>query len=829
MRVVTGTRLGPYQIVALLGAGGMGEVWRARDTRLDRSVAVKILPAAFSADPHLKARLQHEAKAISQLNHPHICSLYDVGHDDGTDFLVMELIEGQTLADRLARGPLPLADIIRYGEEIAEALDNAHRSGVVHRDLKPQNIMLTKSGTKLLDFGLAGSEGAGVVVGSTTLQKPLTAEGNIVGTIHYMSPEQLAGQEVDHRSDIFALGAVLYEMATGKRAFHSNSSLQPHALDQLVRACTAKDPDARVQSAHDVALQLRWIGESPATSARKAEHRWLPWIVAAALALMLAATAIYHVRTGRVAQPVRFTIPAPPGTAINGVPAISPDGHQIVFRTVAVDGSSMLWIRSIDSVETRPLKGTEGATFEFWSPDGKNLGFMARGKLWRLALTDGSVRTIYEPVEDPPGGATWNSHDVIVFSPRVEGTLFRVSASGGAAVLVATTERHEFAYWPWFLPDGDHFIYIGEGKGPNGVYVASLTSGQTKLIAKSGTRPAFAAGNLFFMNGSSLYAQKFDTDKLEVRGDLVKIDDDVQHFSPGRASFAVSETGTIVYRKSGAPIVAQLTFVNRGGQKLSTIGDAAPIGEFRLSPDERRIVYMREDNRPSIWMLDTSRGTSTQIVFEWAGWPMFMPDSRSIVYAASVNGGPPNLCLRRADGSVERLTSSDQQNYPTSVTPDGHYVVYDFSSPQTGFDLYAISTSVPRKPFAVVSSPFREVEGTVSPDGRWLAFTSNASGTNQIYGIAFPSGGGRVQISNAGGVRPCWSRDGRELFYIDPAARRLMAAKMDVAEGELRPSVPASLFPLQLGSYDVTRDGRFLITEDRVNPDAPGLTVVLSH
>ena len=847
MNLAAGSRLGPYEILARLGAGGMGEVWRARDTRLDRSVAVKVLPSEFSADAHLKARFDREAKAISHLSHPHICSLFDVGHDGGVDFLVMELIDGQTLADRLARGPLPLDQLIRYGIEIAEALEHAHRSGITHRDLKPQNIMITKSGAKLLDFGLAqrglvnleSPEGA-------TARRPLTQEGTIVGTFQYMSPEQIEGGVTDSRSDIFALGAVLYEMATGKRAFDGKTKtsviaaivsseptpisrlqpLTPRALEHLIQGCLAKERDARVQSAHDVALQLRWIADTSESRPRHAKS-WLAWAAAAALAVMLAAGVVYHMRTRTSAQPVRFTVAAPPDTAIDGVPAVSPDGSQLVFRTVAADGSSMLWIRSIDSVDARPLKGTEGADFAFWSPDGRNVGFMARGKLSRLDLANGSVRTIYEPIDYPPGGASWNRDDVIVFNPRVEGTLLRVPASGGAAVPVATSVKHDSAIWPWFLPDGDHFLYSCQTHGEDAIYVGSIVSGKSKWIAKGGWRPAYADGRAFFVRAGSLYAQQFDVRNLELRGELVKIDDGVQHVSPGRASFSVSDGGTIAYRKSGAAVVSQLSFADRNGRTIGTIAEPAPISNFDLSPDERRIVYMRWEDQPTIWMLDIARGTSTEVVFAWSGWPLFLSDSRSIVYGAPKKT-PPNLFVRRADGASERLFLSDQQNYPTSVSSDGRYAIYEFNSPQTSFDLYAISIAEPHKLFPVVTSPFVETDGMISPDSRWLAFTSNESGGSQVYAVAFPGGGGKVQISNSGGIRARWSRNGRELFYIEPGSKRMMAVKIAVADGELRPSVPLPLFPIKTETYGVTRDGRFLVAEDRVNAAAPGLTVVVN-
>ena len=857
MQVAAGTRLGPYEIVAPLGAGGMGEVWRARDTRLDRSVAIKILPPNYSANAALKARFEREAKAISQLNHPNICSLFDVGHENGTDFLVMELIDGETLAGRLSRGPLPLLSLIRYGAEIAEALASAHRSGVIHRDLKPQNVMITKSGAKLLDFGLAKASGvmtapsAADAAEVATLQRSLTQEGTIVGTFQYMSPEQLEGHAVDHRSDLFALGAVLYEMATGRRAFDGRTRtsviaaivsseptpisqlqpLTPPALEQLIRGCIAKDPDARVQSAHDVALQLRWIGESPETARRKTKRPWLPWAVAGLLGLMLAGALAFARRPHELPRPVRLVIPAPRDTVIEGVPAVSPDGRQIVFRTFSFDGGWSLWLRSLDSLEARPLKGTEGASFAFWSPDGRNIGFVARGKMWRLDLADGTIRTIYEPMEDPPGGATWNAGDVIVFAASVEGGLLRVSAAGGAAVPVMAG-HHRWATWPWFLPDGEHFLYVGEGGGlkPNGIYAGSLVSGQKPKLILSGptARAAYGSGTLFSMRGFSLYAQKFDAAKLELRGEPEKIDDDVEKYAPGRAAFSVSEAGTLVYRPSGPPTVSQLMIVDRAGHKTGTIGEPIPTDDFALSPDERRVAFTKSSDAPSIWILEIARGTITRAFFQnWAVKPVWMPDGRSLVYSAAFHGAP-NVYLRRGEGSVERLINNEQQSYPTAVSSDGRYVIASMNDPRTNFDVSAISIAGPHQVIPIVHSTFREEEGVLSPDDRWLAYTSNESGTKQIYAVTFPGGGNRIQISTAGGVVGRWSHDGHELDYFEPSSKRLMAVQIESLNGELRPSIPVALFPLGSPPYDVTRDGHFVIAEERLNPSAPGLTAVVN-
>ncbi len=817
----------------------MGEVFRARDTRLDRSVAIKVLPSAYSNDAQLKTRFEREAKAISQLSHPNICALYDVGNQDGVEYLVMELLEGHTLA-----GPLPLADVVKYGVQIAEALEKAHRNGIVHRDLKPQNIMITKTGAKLLDFGLAKTAAVDVGAEGPTAQQ-ITREGTIVGTFHYMSPEQLEGLPVDARSDIFALGAVLYEMVTGNRAFSGKTKTSviaaivaadpppildaPPPFQDLIRACLAKDPDARMQSAHDVALQLRSIEKWGAASPGR-KRNWLPWLISLALAASLIAVLLTRQRPQ--SQPLQFTIESPPNTSIDGPPAISPDGRRLVFRTIAADHSRLLWMRSLDSVTAQPLKGTEGVSFAFWSQDGKNVGFTARGKLWRLDPADGSVRTIYEPVEFPPGGATWNRDGVVIVAPQTEGTLWRVPASGGTATMIPGTAK-QVAYWPSFLPDGDHFLYNREYAGKeSGIYVGSLTSNNTKRVLPSDasfntSRSTYAAGNLYYERSVSLYRIPFDVKKLETRGEPVKIEDNVEFPAPGRAAFSVSDEGTIVYRKSGPAIVGQMTIINRGGHALGTVGDLLPYGHFALSPDETRIAYARDEEISTISILDRARGTSSRAVLElWAANSAWFSDNRSLFYSAAADG-PPNVYVRRAGAPSELLLKSDRQSWATSVTPDGKYGIYDFDDPKTTFDIYAIPIAPPHTPIPIVKSPARERDGKISPDGKWIVYVSDESGQQEIYAATFPDAKSRVQISNSGGVTPHWSRDGRELYYLQTESKRLMAVKVTFSNGELRPAVPEPLFLIPSGLFDGSRDGSFIVSQERINSESPGLTVLM--
>jgi len=827
----------------------MGEVWRARDRRLERSVAIKILPEEFSTNEHLKRRFEREAKTISQLNHPNICTVYDVGHDSGVDYLVMELIEGESLADRIARGPMPLGDVIRCGIEIADALEKAHRNGIVHRDLKPGNVMLTKSGAKLLDFGLARSGLAAKSHESTaaTQQRPLTEEGVVVGTFRYMSPEQLGGDTVDHRSDIFALGAVVYEMVTGRRAFDGKSRtsivtaivsaepapmsairpVTPAALDRVVRACLAKDPDARFQSAHDVAMELRWLAESEMDVAGGAQSRWMPWSIAALLAITTAGVIAWHLRTPKtVASAVRFTIPPAPLTAMRGVPAVSPDGRSIIFRSDSLELSSMLWIRSLDSLSAKPLPGTEGASSVFWSPDGKHIGFTANRQLWRMDLVDGTTHSLYRGTETIPGGATWNSRDVILFSPHAEGQLHTIAASGGEAVKVSGGDDVEV--WPWFLPDGDHFLYYALKKG---ISLGSLSTGVRKLLIPTKdiapVRSEYASGYIFYNNLNALFAQRFDLDKAALVGDPQLVADEIEYEAPGRAAFAVSAGGTLVFHPPGAAIVSQLMFVDRSGRELANVGPISDYSDFLMSPDGRRVAFMRWQPEAAAWILDAARGASTRVSFErWAGFPVWMPNSRDVVYSAAVDR-PPNLYLRHEDGTIEPLTQSVLQHYPTSITPDGKMVITELLDPVNDFDLIGIPVAPPHTPVPLMRTKFRESDGQVSPDGKWLAFASDDSRRAQIYAMAMPSGP-RVQLSTGPGRSPRWSRDGRHLYYIDHIQQKVMDVDVTVEGGELRPAAAIPLFAYKGLDYDVTRDGRFLVQKKMLNPDSPPMTVVMN-
>jgi eukaryotic-like serine/threonine-protein kinase len=639
MALVPGTRLGPYEVVAPLGAGGMGEVYRARDTRLDRTVAIKLLPPRVAHDPERRARFEREARTISSLNHPHICTLFDVGEAEGSHFLVMELLEGESLADRLQLGPLPLDQVVKYGAQVADALDCAHKQGIVHRDLKPGNVVLTRSGAKLLDFGLARSTAeASLLPGpedQATEAKPLTAAGTVLGTYQYMAPEQLAGAEAGPRTDIFALGTLLYEMATGRRAFEGKSktslvaailsaqpapisSLQaevPPALEHVVRKCLEKEPDDRWQSAHDVASELRWIAEAgsqagmPATvTVRRRTRERLAWALTGAgviLALVGVAWALVLSRGTRTAADpavIRFLVFPPPGTTIAPGPAapqvaVSPDGRLLTFSASAEDGTRRLWVRPLEALEARPLPGSEGAEFPFWSPDGRLIGFFAEGKLKAIAATGGPPEVLCA-APYPQGGA-WSPSGTILFAGQRNGVIWRVPATGGEPAPATTLDstRQEVAHWwPQFLPDGHRSLYLVRARqeGHQGLHASSLDSRETVRVLNTTVRAAYAPpGHLLFLREGTLLAQSFDAEKLKLTGEAVPIADGVA-YNPanGRTTFSVPASGVLTYREGGVggTTPTELVWFDRAGKRLGSVGDKLLHIELAISPDGRRLA-----------------------------------------------------------------------------------------------------------------------------------------------------------------------------------------------------------------------------------------------
>ena len=668
MALTSGTKLGPYEIQSPLSAGGMGEVYRARDTRLDRTVAVKILPSHLSDNPEAKQRFDREARAISSLNHPNICTLYDVGHQDGTDYLVMEFLEGDTLAQRLRKGPLPLVQVLKVGSEICEGLEKAHRSGVMHRDLKPGNVMLTKTGAKLMDFGLAKAVPAGtppsssltMTLNTPSASQPLTAQGTIVGTFQYMSPEQVEGKEADARSDIFALGAVLYEMVTGKRAFEGKTTastiaailaahppsitaiqpMTPPALDRVVKTCMAKDADERWQTAQDVKLQLQWIAEGgsqagvpvPLAGRRRNRER-LAWVVAALALVATLAVAFVHWRTS--ARPelraVRATI-LPPEKATfvflgaSGSAVLSPDGRNLAF-VARTERSTQIWVRPLDSFSAHPLAGTEDANQVFWSPDSRDLGFFAQDKLKRVPAAGGPPLTLCS-LEAGPRGGSWNAQDVIIFG-KWPGEIYRVAASGGPpekATRFDPARRDTTHRWPYFLPDGNHFIYMASAYGSynedNVFYLGSLDGKVNRSLFHGSSNIAYANGYLLYVVDKALMARPFDPVKLDFTGDAVAVAEGVQYdplFS--EAVFSVSANGVLAYQTGNASSTRNTTLFERNGKQIPNAGTGLgePFYFPHFSPDGKRLAYHIVDvhnGKADIWIQEVASGSRIRLTVD---------------------------------------------------------------------------------------------------------------------------------------------------------------------------------------------------------------------
>ena len=873
MALTPGTKLGPYEVQSPLGAGGMGEVYRARDTRLERAVAIKVLPAHLSSDPDLRQRLEREAKAVSKLSHPHICTLYDIGHQDGMDFLVMELVEGETLEQRLLKGPLPPEQTARYGAQIADALAKAHKLGITHRDLKPANIMLTKTGAKLMDFGLAKQSDVVQLAASLTQmtaeQSKLTRDGMILGTFQYMAPEQLEGKEADARTDIFALGEVIYEMATGKPAFAGKSRASliaailssepqpmavlqpmiPPALERAVKRCLAKDPDARWQSATDLSGELRWIAEGggkasatlPLATAGKTRER-LAWLIASAVSVALIVGLIWWRISKPPEQSMQFLAPLP--FAAQGI-AIAPDGH-----TVAVVGylesarKNALWIYELGSSRATSLANTEGASYPFWSPDGQALAFFADGKLKKLELSGGPVSTICDA---PSGrGGTWNRNGVIVFTPEGQqgGGLYRVSVSGGTPTRISYPDKgrgEDSHRWPMFLPDGMHYLYMAANfsgrRDADAIFVGSLDSNEKRFVVGATANAAYAApGYLLFCRGKDLLAQRFDPKRFALTGEPTTLLTEIQYLSSiSRAVFAASDNGLLVAQSGSGIAISQPLWFDRKGSEAGVVGKPEVYGNVAIAPNGRSVAVDkndRESQNTDIWIYELQRDSTKRLTFERGlnAVPIWSPDGARLAFFSNRLG--VDLYMTNSDGAQEEksIVRDEFNKYPNDWSRDGKYILYT-----RGADLWLLTVpALKSSQFLKAASVIRN--GQFSPDEKWVAYASNETGKWEIYVTSFPEPRGRWQVSTNGGEQPRWRGDGKELFYLS-SDYKMMAAPVSTG-AKFDSTTPVALFqtaprqPLSLVDqfvYDVSRDGqRFLINTPTNQAETEPMSVILN-
>jgi eukaryotic-like serine/threonine-protein kinase len=830
MNLQPGVRLGPYEILSPLGAGGMGEVWKAKDTRLDREVAVKILPAGLALNEQFRARFEREAKVISSLNHPNICTLHDVGEipspqastaqaggaGSALHYLVLELVEGESLADRIKKGPLLLPEVLRYGAQIADALDAAHRRGIIHRDLKPENVMLSRSGAKLLDFGLArtASEGGGIISGLTSLPtevRQLTAEGTILGTFQYMAPEQLEGLEADARTDIFALGAVLYEMATGKKAFTGKSKtsliaaivssqpepisatipLTPPLLDHVIRKCLEKDPEDRWQSARDVAGQLRWVSEAGSqagaaravVSSRRQQRRLLVaaafggWIAAAGL---LAWSWMSRQAETDADRPLRAELLLPGGVELgiisSGAAALSPDGKYLVIVGRRDRGAIHLIARNLITGEYRSLAGTEGATFPFWSPDSRWIGFFADGKLRKVLGAGGPVQILCE-AHDGRGGS-WSTSGVIVFAPDIQGPLMQVSDGGGTPKAVTQIPGDSVTHRnPHFLPDGKSFLFteretVAEPVGH--VAMASLDGGKAHKVVEQASNPQFADGYLFFVRDGNLMAQRMEPANGKVQGSPSPVAESLEYFNPrDLGNFTLSHTGDLVFRKRQAR-KAQLAWIDTGGREPELLGDPGYYRNPRSADDAKRVLLEQgsaDGTSSDLWMMDLTRGQAVRSTFQNMSGTIsgvLSPDGNQMAVSSSAGAGwgkSTTWLQSPSGGGKQEKVLESSPFFVTDWSPDGRHLVGMIQRTGSGFDIATVDLKGPKKIEIFLGNRFDERGAVFSPDGKWLVWVSNESGKLEVYLTDFPAARQKWQVSSGVGLDPFWSPDGSRVFY----------------------------------------------------------------
>ena len=864
MALAPGTRLGPYEVIAPIGAGGMGEVYSARDTRLDRTVALKILPPHLADTPEVRQRFEREARSVSSLNHPNICALYDIGRQDNTDYLVMEYLEGQTLGKRIEQGPMPAPELLRIAVQICEALEKAHRQGVIHRDLKPGNVMLTKSGAKLLDFGLAKGAAPAVtdISSSPTMTQPmagssrgnqLTVQGTIVGTLQYMPPEQLEGSEADARSDIFSFGATLYEMATGQKAFPAKSQasliaeilkaqprpiselqpLVPPALERIVTTCLSKDPDDRWQSAGDLKRELVWISSAgslagvpaPVVAQRKTRERvWkiLLAVVGVVAAAGIAGSVFYARKASQPLPVIHAEMNPPEGFEFGSIGkdnqfAISPDGSAIAFVAEG-QRKQLIFVRMLSSGATQPLQGTDGASYPFWSGDGRNLAFFADGKLKRIPATGGVVQVLCDATAGR--GGTWNQNGVIVFTPGLKEPLLKIPDSGGtptAATVVKQSGGLQSHRWPTFLPDGKHFLFTTD----DGLGVGSLDSTDNHVFLPAKSNVVYSSGYILYVADGNLVAQPFDSDHQVVRGAPVPVAGQVE-FSTGKSlgNFSVSQTGGLVYRPDYSPKY-QMTWLDKNGGEAGKLGEPDYYSGAAISPDGQRILVTRVQPgvKRDLWIVDSQRGSLSRATFDPEGaiFAVWSPDGSGVTISLANGFEIRKIGLQ---GNVtEQLVAPDQiSKYPTDWTSDGQTLILTVQNPKTGQDVETLSVAGEHNLVPIVQTPFVEDAGNLSPNGKLLTYSSNESGRPELYVTEFPGAGRKWQVSAQGltsGIPvhfSTWAHDGKTLYYID-AGGGVIAVPIE-SQDPFKPGVPRRIYSASSGpisEISAGPDGRLLV------------------
>jgi len=888
MILTPGVRLGSYEILSPLGAGGMGEVYRALDSRLGRQVAIKVLPEGFASDADRLARLQREAQLLATLNHPNIAAIYHLDESEGARFLVLELVDGQTLADMVRRGPVPLDDTIAIARQIAEAIEAAHDKGIVHRDLKPANVKITPDGTvKVLDFGLAkfSEELAppATLSLSPTRTTPGTMQGVILGTAAYMSPEQARGKDVDRRSDIWSFGCVVYELLTGRQAFEGETvtdlfasvlkgepdwtalpTATPDPLRLLLKRCLQKDLRRRLQHIGEARIALE---EAPSFQPAPAPPATAPvttpprrptlWMVSTACLLLavigLVAAGLVFYRSLEAPRAVQFLITPPEKTVFQSgdssnfaLPSLSPDGRHIAFTARDQSGRAMLWVRSLDVITPRLLSGTDGASRPFWSPDSRAIAFFADGRLKRIDATGGPVQSICDA--GLARGGTWNRDGVILFAPGTNVPISRVSAAGGQPVPATRLVEGQFGHRaPSFLPDGRHFLYYAlstnRGDEPSVIYVGTLDSLDVRRLAASDSNAMYApSGDLLFIRQGNLLRQPFDLDKLVLHGDPTPVAEQIGA-GGNQGEFSVSENGVLAYKKSGLFFDVQLAWVDRSGKVLETVGQPGAYRGIDVSPDGTRIaVHRHEGSGGDIWLFEPSK-TMPRLTFNPSqdnSNPIWSPDGKRLVFASRRNS-KWGIYVMPTDGTggEKLLYESTLLTIPMAWSPSGDAIVFFLNDPKTSGDEWLLPLSGDRKPVAVIQGPGNEDAAQISSDGKWIAYRSNESGRPEVYVSAFPSGQGKRQVSRAGGGFPRWRRDGKELFFN--AQGKILAVSVDSAGSAINLGNPIELFDSgdvatnhtgPFANYAIAPDGQKFLLPRPVNAEdiisSTAITVIVN-